>query len=193
MKLPPSFPALSWHAFPVGHDSLLPFFTHLLSTELRFPLNVHNSKVIHLATGSPETMAGYIRSEELCVSQWVSCTLFIIQPEPTWRSSHSFLWLPHSSSSHNTVLPIYSITAIFTPSPVHLQKKKYQTKQRPLQDSTPDVWGWKKGFWLDKWLMPTDSVTSIKWEKLKLTSPWVVAGFFSSKTLEARISGALIA
>lgn len=41
--------------------------------------------------------------------------------------------------------------------------------------------------------MPTDSVTSIKWEKLKLTSPWVVAGFFSSKTLEARISGALIA
>lgn len=41
--------------------------------------------------------------------------------------------------------------------------------------------------------MPTESVIFIKWEKLKVTSPWVVAGFFSSKTLEAQISGALIA
>lgn len=41
--------------------------------------------------------------------------------------------------------------------------------------------------------MPTESVIFIKWEKLKVTSPWVVAGFFSAKTLEARISGALIA
>lgn len=49
--------------------SPLTFFTHLLSTKLMFPLNKHHSKMILLRTQSPETMAGYIRSEELCVSQ----------------------------------------------------------------------------------------------------------------------------
>lgn len=36
--------------------------------------------------------------------------------------------------------------------------------------------------------MPTESIIFIKWEKLKVRSPWVVAGFFSFKTLEAHIS-----
>lgn len=114
--------------------------------------------------------------------------------------------LYHSATTHLKVIPQLSVAAalqqqpqqhnlanIFHHTHIHpfccsFTKEEIPDQAETLQDSRQDVQGWKKGFWLDTWLMPADSVTFIKWKKLKVTSPWVVAGFFSSKTLEARIS-----